>query len=469
MAVGLTQVLGQVPLAEAFWLLWNEVLPDAALDQHFDRHRGQCYTLEFSFSDIVHLVGDALCQHQGRAQPTLTRYAGSENCSASEQAFYGKLRRMPFAVSDEFVPWAAGRLRSWLPANTAPAIPASFSALCVLAMDSRVAKNAAKRLKPLRQKPGAALGGRTLAVLEVGSDLIVGMKSHPHGHVNEQLLVSDVLQQVRQHRSGPRVWVADRQFGNLANFKRCTQDGDHCILRKHSRTVFRPDPKQPTVTGVDEHGRAFRDQIGVITSTREGQQAARQITLKRAGLPDLVILTSLTDPDTFPAADILTVYGLRWNIKEAFQKVSQVFQLSYLIGSHPKAIMLQTALCLTMANVLTVLLAILAKTQKRSVETISTAKVWYDLHRQLTACHVLASPDDIIETIQKRVLVISNLAKHLEKILSAGWSNLWNKSPAKKRHQPKVKHQRGGHAHFSIHTVLEQYKNQHRSPRSKDV
>lgn len=467
MAVDLTRVLGQVPLAEAFWLLWNDVLPNEALDQHFDRHRGPCYTLEFAFSDMVHLVCDALCQHRGRVHPTLTRHVESEICPASAQAFYGKLRRTPFAVSDEFVPWAAQQLQPKLSAKApAAAIPASFLPVRVLAFDARTAKNAAKRLKPLRGKPGAALGGRVLAVLDVASGLIVGMKSHPHGHVNEQLLVPDALEQVRRHGPEPRVWVADRQFGNLANFKRCTQqDGDHCILRKHSRTVFRPDPKQPTVTGVDEPGRAFRDQIGIITSTREGQQTARQITLKRKGLPDLVILTSLTDQDTFPAQDILTVYGLRWNIEEAFQKVSQVLQLSYLIGSHPKAIMLQTALCLTMANVLTVLLAILAKTQKRSVETISTAKVWYDLHRQLTACHVLASPDDIIATIKKRVLVIANLAKHLEKILSAAWTDLWSKSPAKKRHQPKVKHQRGGQAHFSIHTVLQRAQQRH----GKDV
>ena len=458
MAVGLTQALGQVPLAEALWLLWKDVLPDEAINQHFDRHRGQCYTLEFSFSDIVHLVCDALCQHQGRAQPTLTRHAGSARCPASEQAFYGKLRRTPFAVSDEFVPWGAERLRAWLPSNTrAAVIPESLSGLRVLVFDARTAKNAAKRLKPLRGKPGAALGGRALAVLDVATGLVVGMKSHPHGHVNEQLLVADALTQVRTQSSGPRLWVADRQFGNLANFKRCTQDGDHCVLRKHSRTVFRRDPKQPDVTGVDEQGRTFRDQIGILSSTREGRQAARQITVKRGKLPDLVLLTSLTDRDAVPAQDLLTVYGLRWNIEESFQKVSQVFQLSYLIGSHPKAIMLQTALCLTMANVLTVVLALLAKTQKRPVETISTAKVWYDLHRQLTACQVLASPDDIIDTMNERLRAIPNLRKHVETILTTGWSPLWIKSPPKKRHPPKVKHKRGGQAHFSIHAVLEQY------------
>jgi hypothetical protein len=456
MAVGLTQVLGQVPLAEAFWLLWNEVLPDDGLNQHFDRHRGRCYTLDFSFSDLVHLVCDALCQHRGRVHPTLTRHAESEICPASEQAFYGKLRRMPFAVSDELVPWAAERLQPWLPANTiAKTLPTSFSGLRVLAFDSRTAKNAAKRLKPLRGKPGAALGGRTLAVLDVASGLIVGMKSHPHGHVNEQLLVPDALTQVRQQELGPCVWVADRQFGNLANFKRCTQGEEHCILRKHGRTVFRPDSNQPAIIGVDEEGRTFSDQIGVLTSTREGQQLARQITVKRKGLPDLVILTSLLDQQAFSAVDILAVYRLRWNIEESFQKVSQVFQLSYLIGSHPKAIMLQTALCLTMANVLTVLLAILAKTQNRTLDTISTAKVWYDLHRQLTTCHVLASPDEIVRTIRDRVQEIPDICKYLEKILSAGWSNLWNKSPPKKRHAKKVKHRRGGKAHFSIHKVLQ--------------
>src|SRR5262245_45533529 len=457
MAVDLRAIWDQVPLAEAFWLLWEQALPDTELDQLFESHRGRCYQRCFAFSDLVHLVADALSQHRGRVHPTLTRHADSERCPASVQAFYGKLRRIPAAVSDALVGWNAQQLRPHLPPRAAAAtIPAAMAALRVLVFDGRTAKGAAKRLRPLRGKAGAALGGRTLAVLDVATGLVVGMKSHPHGHVNEQLLVSDALEHVRQASSEPRVWVADRAFGNLANLKRCTRDGDHAILRKHSRTVFRRDRKQPVRTGVDAEGRPYRDEIGIISSTREGQQVARQITVKRGNLPDLVILTSLTDADAYPAVDILAIYALRWNIEEMFQKVSEVLQLSYLIGSHPRAIMFQTGLCLMMANVLTVLRGIVASAQSRPVETISVSKFWYDLHRQLTACHVLARPNEIVIAVRQRQAKVANFRTHLRAILKSSWTERWVKSPPKKRHLPKAKHRRGGKAHFSIHTVLEE-------------
>lgn len=458
MAVALSDAWDQLPLAEAFWLLWNEVLPDGALDRFYEQHRGRCYERCFAFSDLVHLVNDALCQHHGRVHATLTRHVESERCPASKEAFYGKLRRVPIELSDGLVAWAAQRLRPWWSSTVAAeSIPSCFSALRVLVFDGKTLKGAAKRLKPLRRLAGAAIGGRVLGVLDLATGLVVGMSSHPHGHANEQVLVSDALTQVRDCVKGPRVWVADRQFGNLANFKRCTQAGDHCVLRKHIRSMFHADPEQPTRTGVDPHGRAWTDEVGTLTSKREGEQAARQITLQRENDADLVVLTSLIDPEAYPASDILALYRQRWDIEETFQKIAEVFQLSYLIGSHPQAMIFQTALCLTLANVLTVLRTILARTQHRAVETVSVAKVWYDLHRQLTSSYVLASPDAIADAIYHRANGVTDLRTHLKRILSAGWTDRWIKSPPKKRHLPKVKHRRGGKAHFSTYAVLQEH------------
>src|SRR5262249_8490051 len=160
---------------------------------------------------------------------------------------------------------------------------------------------------------------------------------HPHGHVNEQVMVSDALAQVRERVRGPRLWVADRLFGNLANFKRCTQSGDHCVLRKHIRSVFQADPEQPVGAGVDAEARSWTDEVGRVRSSGEGEQAARQTTLRREPEGDVVLLTSLTDRQAYPASEILELYRQRWDIEEMYQKVSEVFQLKRLIGAHPQA------------------------------------------------------------------------------------------------------------------------------------
>src|SRR5687768_9602276 len=103
MDTDLSVVLGKVPLAEATWLLWHKVLPEEVLDSFYQSHRGSCYQGVFTFANLVYLVNDALCQHGGRVQQTLERHEGTPQCPASQQAFYGKLRRMPIALSEAFL------------------------------------------------------------------------------------------------------------------------------------------------------------------------------------------------------------------------------------------------------------------------------------------------------------------------------------------------------------------------------
>ena len=126
----------------------------------------------------------------------------------------------------------------------------------------------------LRGTPGRALGGKLLAVLEVQSDLVVGLHSDADADVNEQALLPGLLDQVRATLPGQRLWIADRAFGTLANFKRCTAEGDHCILRKTVQGVFRPSGTSAAIQGTDIRERAYRDETGTLSSNRAGAQAA---------------------------------------------------------------------------------------------------------------------------------------------------------------------------------------------------
>ncbi|HEX3148260.1 MAG TPA: hypothetical protein VHR66_09250 [Gemmataceae bacterium] len=182
-------VLDKVPLAEATWLLFNQVLPDDTLDAIVDRHRGACYQREFTFANLVHLVNDALCRHGGRAKQTLQRHAHSGECPASEQAFYGKLRQLPIPLSEALLIDATKLLRPWLARQPRVALPASLRALRVLAIDGKTLQHAAKRLKPVRGHAGRGLGGKALVALELSTGLLVGMTADPDGHANEAKLV----------------------------------------------------------------------------------------------------------------------------------------------------------------------------------------------------------------------------------------------------------------------------------------
>ena len=453
-------LLDRLPLAEAAWLLLDEVLPAAVLDDLFARHRGRGYTRAFSFADLVHLVGDALVQHQGRAAPTLRQHRGADACPASEQAFYGKLRRLPLAASEALLAEGAARLRPYLPRTPSTQLPASLDAFDVFAFDGKTFKHAAKRLKATRGKPGRALGGKALAALEVRTGLLVGMTVDPDAHRNEARLVTTLLPTLRGRRPTrrPRLWIADQQFGDLAQVNRCTQDGDHCVLRLHPKSRFEPDPTVRARRGKDRLGRQWTDAVGTLASTREGERRVRVVTLERPGKPPLALVTDLLDAAAYPANDLLELYRFRWGIDAVFLRVTETFHLQRLIGSSPQAIAFQAALCMTLYNLLQVIDARLARTQRRRPAAVSQPKVFYDLHRQMIGLHLFATPTELAAGLRRRAEGIDDFTAHLDARLAAAWTDDWIKSPKKKRNLPKARHKRGEGGHFSIHRALMQAK-----------
>ena len=61
----------------------------------------------------------------------------------------------------------------------------------------------------------------------------------------------------------------------------------------------------------------------------------RRITLFRKNDEDVILVTSLTDADKYPATDLMDAYLLRWGIENVFQQVTEVFHLQRLISSTP--------------------------------------------------------------------------------------------------------------------------------------
>jgi Transposase DDE domain len=454
MATALATLLRKTPLAESVWLLWNDVVPDPFLNELYHSHRGRCFEHAFTFANIVYLVNDALLRNGGRAHPTLIHHQDSEQCPATQQAFYSKLRRMPIPLSEAFLAVPTQRLRSFLPNRPFLKAPESLRDFRITVFDGKTFKNAAKRLKAVRGRAGRGLGGRALVAMELTTGLLVGMAAHPDAHINEAKLVPDLLQTVRTHLPGTRLFVADRGFGDLAQMRRCTEEGDHCVLRLHKKSRFDVDPAKPARHGVDDRGRAWIEEIGTLHSIRQGSMTVRRITLERQGQDALVLVTDLLDGERHPANDLLALYRERWGIEQVFQKVTEVFHLSRLIGSSPKAIIFQASFCMLLYNLLQVIRAIIADTQDRAVATVSAFRVFEDLQEQLTVVHFLTPADQLIEFLRERAAAITDLVAYLHKILGEAWTKRWIKSSPKKRNLKPIKHQRGTGGHFSIHRVL---------------
>jgi hypothetical protein len=278
------EVLSRVPLAEAVLSLWRWVADPLFLLSVFARHSGQGYEKEISFAVLVQLIADALLEHQGSGRKSFERGREHGLLTASVQAVYQKLGRIPLGLSEAWLAESTARMRPVYPGAARLSLAPALAGLEVIIVDGKAIKRGAKRLKPLQGRKGGVLGGKALVALELRSGLVVALATHPDGETNEAKLVPTLLPQVRAQVAGRRLWVADRQFCDLTQPAAFVQGDDHCLVRYHSKTLFCPDLTRPVQRGQDAQGRVWEQDWGWLGSEQaKHRRFLRRLTLYRPG------------------------------------------------------------------------------------------------------------------------------------------------------------------------------------------
>lgn len=449
------EVLGRLPLAEAVLRLWAYLAEESFLQQVFQRHRGRCYEQTLSFSLFCHLIAEALLEHRGSAHQAFQRAERQQRLEVSQQAAYGKLRRLPIALSNGFLLEGGLRLLELLPEPESP-LPESLAGWSVTAVDGKKLKNAAKRLKPARGSRGRLLGGKALVGLSLPTGLVVGMNADPDGETNDGPLVPGLLNQLRPALPGPRLWVADRQFCDLTQPARFAEAGDHFLVRYHPKVHFQRDAEAPVREGSDPQGRPWREEWGWIGRPQSRRRRyVRRITLFRGeGEEDVILITNLLDADAVPAVDLLAVYRRRWGIERVFQQVSEVFHLKQLIASTPEGTIFQCAFCLLLYNMIELVRHFVAQPAGVPLERVSLGNLFYDVHRQLIAWNELLGPSRT-EAALERLASPGPLRARLEALLSEVWTPRWEKAAQRKRKPPPERASLTG-GHTSVYRLIQQ-------------
>ena len=272
------EILSRLPLAEAVLSLWRWVADPLFLLSVFARHRGQGYEKEISFEVLVQLIADALLEHQGSGKKSFARGREQGLLTASVQAVYQKLGRVPLGLSEAWLAESTARLRPVYPEAAGLPMAPALRDLEVIIVDGKAIKRVAKRLKPLRGRKGGVLGGKALVALELRSGVVVAMATHADGETNDAKLVPALFPQVREQVAGRRLWVADRQFCDLTQPAAFAQAGDHFLVRYHPKTPFCPDATHPAQRGQDAQGRVWEQDWGWLGS----EQAKHRRFVRRA-------------------------------------------------------------------------------------------------------------------------------------------------------------------------------------------
>jgi hypothetical protein len=441
-----TSALARVPLAEAALRLLDHALDTEGLTNLFDIHRGTAYDRKLVFPDFVRLIADSLLGHRGAsAHRTFQTLRDDDEAAASVQAAYKKLARIPTAVALALFDHAAARLdRLAIRSQPLRDTPTSLAGFRLLAFDGKTIKFVARKLKPLRRLGGRFSGGKLLVAVDVATGRAAGVEANPDGEASDVPLVIPLIQRIRAASVDPRprVWIGDRLYCSAAPLAAAAADGDAFIVRHHSLFRFQADTDGTTRTGTDDEGRAFTDQTGTLGRGPNALRV-RRITVARA-MPDgknakpddLVAVTSLTDADRHPAADILAAYRLRWPIETLFQQAVQTFELRRLIGGSPHATVFQAVLTLLLANITHAIRDAVADAVHDDDLTpldFSLARLFDDTRRDLVGLFRMVDPDNVVAVLEATPLATpAALRKHLRALLRPLPPDRYRKAPTRK-------------------------------------
>ncbi len=474
-------ILHKLPLAQATLQVGRWVFDAKDLSECFDQHRGRCYERAISFEVIIHLMADALINHQGNAKRCFEEAIADGTLTASVQAAYGKLRRMPIDVSESILNMAAKRLHEVWPEGMPSPCPASLDEFELYAFDGKTIKRVKKLLKPLRHVGGGLLGGRALTALSLRYGLVETMKADPDGHAAEVNMVPGMVGELRsRYPLERRLWVGDRGFCKQNTIDILDMNDDAYLLRYTTKLLYTQDNMvAPGGGGVDDEGREYEESWGWIgTKSCPERFRVRRIVLslrddevdldedgdhakkksKGHQSKDLILITNLHDGDRYPAIDLLEMYRRRWHIERVFQEVTEVFGLEHLIGSSAEATIFQFSFCLILYNVIQLHRAFIAQDQERAVTSISTEKYFQDVRDELIACMRLIDPGELPGLL----VVIDNdvmFRNELQSLLHDLWKDRWKKASPNRHRRAKTRTgPKAGEGYgrcYSVHRILQ--------------
>jgi hypothetical protein len=449
------EVLSRLPLAEAVLTLGAYLWPDDQLEDFYQAHRADSYCRLITFPTFVGLIGDALTRHGGNLTATIDRRAEVAAPPASRQAVYAKLRRVPSSLSVAWLRESTRRLAPIRPATPAVELPPSLDGFDLRVVDGKALKRVPKRLLSSRGAPGGLSGGKLLGCWDPRTELVVAMAAGLDGEANECTLLEGLLAQVRSMPGDrPRLWVADRQYGDLVQTGRFAASGDSFLVRRNAKTGFAPDPTRPERVARDAAGRAIREAWGTLGLGPKARYV-RQITLERPGDP-VVLVTDLLDATAYPAEDLLALYLHRWGIERVYQRVVEVFGLARFIGSTPEATVFQAAYCLVLSNLIEVVRAVMAECVPEAAGgSVSAAKLFEGAREDLVTLHRLVAAGRVAALVA-RPEGAEAMRRRLEELLRGAWRERYRKA-APARGRPHPARAKGSGAHTSVFRLQEKY------------
>ena len=326
------------------------ILQGTSFDLLFERSAEGEYTREFTLEHLVLVMLDVVC---GFHPSTRSAFLGRQlQLIASLSAFYGKLNRLGLAITAEVVRHTAMRCRNLI-VGAGGLLPEPIAGYSARILDGNVLAGTDHRLLPTRDTRSACLPGKSLAIYEPASGLILDLILEENAHTQER----DLLKEVPV--SAGELWILDRNLCVRTFLFRIARANGFFLARRH-QTTLPYEPAGPRKSrGRCPSGKVHEQEILVDDPEEpELRHRLRLIILEldeptREGETEIVLVTNL--PEEVSAIDCCAAYRGRWGIEGHFQVLTDLLNCEIPELGYPRAALFAFGMSAVAGNALAVL------------------------------------------------------------------------------------------------------------------
>ena len=345
------------------------------LDGVFEMHREHQYEGKVQFSAVALAVADvtlnfcdnlnqAYKQHKQRLGIAITSFYDKVKCirPTLSQAIVRHSAEQTIQLQNElgFEPWV---------------ILPGYECFTV---DGNHLPRTDKRLKELRDSPGAPLPGKVVARFDLQRQIFDRAYLLADAHDQELATCDAIIEDLKQSQ----VLIADRHYCIVAFFEKIAAAAGYFVIRQHGRLKGELLGKR-TRLGEIETGVVYEQAMKL--SRRDDAMIVRRITVElyastRDGEQEIHILSNL--PARVPASAIAQTYRFRWEEETAFHVLQMTLTCESTSLGHPYAALFLFCMAMLAYNLRQVIFAALfAEHSSDAVEQISHFHVSVNVSR----------------------------------------------------------------------------------------
>ncbi|MEA5595917.1 IS4 family transposase [Rivularia sp. UHCC 0363] len=342
------------PVSVMMRVLMERIFNSERMNHLFKTYSDRQYEQELLFSTTVDLMSVVVCGMYPSVHAAYQKKAVEISVSAT--ALYNKLQRVELPVSRALLRETASDLQELLAHLNVESPSCLGKQYPIRIVDGSCLALSERRLKALRGNGARPLPGKTIAILDPQTKLVVDVIPCEDGHAQERSLFGQVLAQVLPQQ----VWIADRNFCTSGFLHSIIQQSAFFVIRQHGNLGYTPTGELQEI-GLCETGIVFEQLVEI--AYEGGSFQCRRIVVKltrptRDQECEMTILTNLPPTD---ASSILVaeLYRGRWSVETLFQTVTQNFHGEIETLAYPKAALFSYCMALSAYNLLATLKAVL--------------------------------------------------------------------------------------------------------------